>query len=221
MRIVALIPARGGSQRLPNKNLRPLGDRPLLAYTCEAARGAGVCSAVYLNTDSPRIAAVAAQYGVACPVLRPAYLAQDDTPTRAANLFLLEHLRAVGETFDAVMVLQPTSPLRRADDIRAAAALWREHPDAAVISVTAVAPASWCGVRDTTGQLRSLAGGELLFRRNGAIYIYPYADYLEQREPSRVLAFEMPASRGVDIDTPEDLIHAEFLLEQQFRADAG
>ena len=135
MTVVGLIPARAGSKRLPGKNLVPLDGRPLLAHTCAAAVESRVLTAVYANTDSAEIAAIAEQNGVACPALRPKHLAEDNTPTRDSNLFILDFLSRRGERYDAVMVLQPTSPLRTAEDIRGAWALFEEHAPCAVVSV--------------------------------------------------------------------------------------
>ena len=154
MTVVALIPARAGSKRLTNKNLADLGGRPLLSYTCEAARASGVLTAAHVNTDSPEIAAVGERYGVECPVLRPPHLAGDATPTEDSNRFLLEFLAARGETYDAVMVLQPTSPLRTADDIRAAWELFEANAPCAVLSVSPVNPAAWVGRVGRDGRAR-------------------------------------------------------------------
>ncbi|MBK8914669.1 MAG: acylneuraminate cytidylyltransferase family protein [Phycisphaerales bacterium] len=225
MKLVGIIPARSGSRRIPHKNLAPLGGRPLISYTCRAALESTALDAVYVNTDCPRIAAVAAEYGVRCPVLRPARLARDDTPTRDANRFLLEHLQALGERFDAVVVLQPTSPLRSASDIREAVELWRVNPADAVVSVSPIAPVDWCGTVRADEEFRTLAAaglpthdsalraGGVLHRLNGAVYVYPLASYLLDRPTPRTLAHVMPASRGVDIDYPEDMQLAEALLE--------
>ena len=220
-RIIAIIPARSGSRRIPHKNLVPLYGRPLIAYSCEAAHRAAVCESIVVNTDCPRIAAVAAEHGVSSPVLRPAHLATDDAPTRDANIFILQHLAALGQTFDGVLVLQPTSPLRTADDIREAVALWRRDPSAAVVSVSSVAPSNWCGVCAADGRFEPLASAAPLYRLNGAIYLYPYADYLHTREPRATIAYVMSADRGIDVDTWEDLNYAEYLLRQEAVALAG
>ncbi|QOJ13969.1 MAG: acylneuraminate cytidylyltransferase family protein [Planctomycetia bacterium] len=213
MTFVGIIPARSGSRRIVNKNLAPLGGRPLISYTCRSALESGALDAVYVNTDCPRIAAVAAEYGVSCPVLRPARLAADNTPTRDANRFLLEHLLALGERYDAMVVLQPTSPLRSAADIRGALELWRRHPAGAVATVSPVAPSEWCGTIHATGEFRTLPAQGTLYRLNGAVYVYPLGDYLRDHPTKRMLAYPMPASRSVDIDTPEDMQTAEALLE--------
>lgn len=218
MRIVGLIPARGGSRRLPRKNLARLAGQPLIHYTCEAALASGALDAVYVNTDSPDIAEAAASCGVPCPALRPESLARDDTPTRDANLFMLDLLERRGERYDALMVLQPTSPLRSAEDIRASAALFETNQPCAVVSMSPVGPAGWLGRLGRDGRLERLDGEDVIYRLNGAIYIYLCSDYRSDRQPRRTLVYPMPATRGVDIDTPEDLQHAECLMQQAVHA---
>jgi len=215
MTVVGLIPARAGSKRFPGKNLAPLAGRPLLTYTCEAALDSGVLAAVYVNTDSREIAEVAQQYGVSCPVLRPPALAADETPTRDSNLFLLNYLLERGERYDAVMVLQPTSPLRTAADIRTAWAVFEEHAPCAVASVSPVAPRAWLGELGPDGRFDAWEGTTPVYRLNGAIYVHRLEDYLHDRPPPKRMAYIMPATRGVDIDRREDLEYAEFLLHRR------
>ena len=213
MMVVALIPARAGSKRFPGKNLALLGGRPLLAHTCEAALTSGVLSAIYVNTDSRPIADVAERCGVACPVLRPKHLAVDDSPTWDANIFMLDFLAQRGESYDAVMVLQPTSPLRTAADIRSSLALFEEHAPCSVVSVSPLAPRSWLGHLGPDGRFERWNGEEPTYRLNGAIYIHRMDEYRKNCPPPKTMAYVMPPARGVDIDQPEDLEYAEFLWQ--------
>ncbi|HEY7187681.1 MAG TPA: acylneuraminate cytidylyltransferase family protein [Vicinamibacterales bacterium] len=118
--IVALIPARGGSKRVPGKNVRPLGGHPTLAYTIAAAADSGIFDAVLVSTDSEDVAAVARHYGAEVPFLRPAALATDTSPDIEWLEYTLEELRARGRTWDCFSLLRPTSPFRTADTIRRA-----------------------------------------------------------------------------------------------------
>jgi CMP-N-acetylneuraminic acid synthetase len=213
MNAVGIIPARSGSKRLVGKNVADLCGRPLIAHTCEAALRSGVLGAVYVNTDCPQIAAAAQAAGVGCPQLRPAELAEDETPTRDSNRFLIDVLAQRGERYDTVVVLQPTSPLRSAADIQAAWQLYEENAPCAVVSVSPVAPAGWLGTLGKDARFEPLAGNGTICRLNGAIYGYSLAEYLSEHEPARTLAHAMPASRGIDIDTEEDLRHAEFVMQ--------
>jgi len=212
--VVGIIPARAGSKRLPGKNLAPLAGRPLIAHTCAAAQASGVLTATYVNTEDPGIAAAAQAYRVSCPVLRPAELASDTATTRSAVVFMLDWLAARGETYDALLILQPTSPLRSAEDIRAAWRLFCEHAPCAVVSVSPVTPRSWLGTVGPDGAFDRWTGDDAIHRLNGAIYIYPMAEYRADRPPPRTVAYVMPPTRGVDIDRPEDLALAEVLLQR-------
>ncbi len=121
--IVALIPARAGSKRVPDKNIRPLAGHPLLAYSIAAARQSGVFSDVIVSTDAARYAAIADHYGAEAPFLRPPEIAGDLSPDIEWVTFTLEQLAAAGRRYDCFSILRPTSPFRRPETIRRA---WRE-----------------------------------------------------------------------------------------------
>ena len=209
MKILGLIPARRGSRRLPEKNLARLAGEPLIAHTCRAALESQAIDKVYVNTDCPEIADVAAEHGVKCPKLRPPDLATSSTPTRTANTWLMTQLE---ETFDAVAVLQPTSPLRTAADIDAAVTVFEANAPCSVVSIARIAPASWLGEIARDGQFRQQVGEEAMYRLNGAIYIYTWDDYVLDRQPRRQMAYSMPPERSIDIDTAFDLHIAEAVL---------
>ena len=120
MSAVAFIPARSGSKRVAGKNVRPLGDHPMLAYSIAAAHDSGVFDAVIVSTDSDDIAAVARHYGAEVPFLRPAAFATDTSPDIEWLGHALEELRARGRQWDVFALLRPTSPFRTADTIRRA-----------------------------------------------------------------------------------------------------
>jgi len=137
-RILGLIPARGGSKGIPGKNLRSLGGKPLLQHAFEAAQNSGVVERVVLSTDSPEIAALGRQIGIDVPFLRPPEFAQDDTPMIAVLKHLIEHLRNQGNVPDAIMLLQPTAPLRRAEHLRKAGELLIPAEVDSVVGVTEI-----------------------------------------------------------------------------------
>ena len=130
MSIVALIPARAGSKRVTDKNVRRLGAHPVLAYAIASARDSGVFAAVVVSTDSERYAAIARHYGADVPFLRPAAMAGD----RSADIEWVEHalseLAHTGHTFDHFSILRPTSPFRSAATIRRAYAQLQDDPSA-------------------------------------------------------------------------------------------
>ena len=139
-RVLALIPARGGSKGLPGKNLRPLAGKPLLAWSIEQALAAPEIARVVVSTDDPNIATVARSCGADVPFLRPAEISTDDSPTSAAVIHALDFLAERGEEFDAIVLLEPTSPLRAAGDIGRAIKLLADDWDRAdsVVSVGAI-----------------------------------------------------------------------------------
>lgn len=135
-RILALIPARGGSKGLPRKNVLPVAGRPLIAWTISQALSSESVGAVVVSTDDSEIADVAARFGAEVPFMRPDELATDTSPSIDAVLHALDALAAHGREFDMIALLEPTSPLRAADDIDRAVSLLMAHPDAdAVVSV--------------------------------------------------------------------------------------
>lgn len=122
-RVVALIPARAGSKRVPGKNIRPLAGHPLMAYTIAAARQSGIFADVIVSTDSAEYAAIAARYGAETPFLRPAEMAGELSPDIEWVDYTLRRLTAAGRTYDAFSILRPTSPFRQPETIRRA---WAE-----------------------------------------------------------------------------------------------
>lgn len=129
-RILGLILARGGSKRLPRKNIRPLAGKPLLAWSVEAARACAEIADVVVSTDDEAIAAVARAHGARVPFLRPPALAADTSTSADAALHALAFLREQeGAQFDAVLLLEPTSPLRASGDLPGVARLFAQHWD--------------------------------------------------------------------------------------------
>lgn len=136
-RVLAVVPARGGSKGIPRKNLADVGGRPLLAWTLKAAQDSGVIDELIVSTDDAEIASVAREWGASVPFIRPAELGRDEvhavhTVLHALDWFEAEH----GALPDIVLMLLPTSPLRRPQDIRACVNLLQRHPAPAAISVT-------------------------------------------------------------------------------------
>lgn len=216
-RVLAVIPARGGSKGLPRKHLLPLGGKPLIAHSIAAALDAQACSRVIVSTDSEEIAGVARAHGAEVPWLRPAELATDDAPSSAVlRHALLACEREEGARYDLVMLLQPTSPLRSAKDIVAALELQRTSKAPAVIGVCELEhPLAWTVTLETGGAIvpHPVAQGVDLrkgrqqqataYRYSGAIYIWTRDTALADREglAPGTLGFVMPRERSVDIDT--------------------
>lgn len=117
---VAVIPARGGSKRVPDKNILPLGGRPVISYAIEAAKESGLFSDVIVSTDSEKIAGVARECGASVPFMRPDTYAGDKSPDIGWVLHALEQLKEQGKEFDAYSILRPTSPFRTKETIQRA-----------------------------------------------------------------------------------------------------
>lgn len=227
MKRLLLIPARGGSKGIPRKNLVELGGRPLLAWTVGEALSSGQ-GRVVVSTDCGEIAAVAKECGAEVPFLRPSELAGDEVGSWEVAMQALAELEKEGAKFDVLVLLQPTSPLRRAEDIGAAVRLLEASGGPAVVGVCVASTHPWMA-------RRILPGGELegfcavpegvkrrqdfpvAYEVNGAMYAI-WTEVLRRAgtfHPAGALAYEMPRSRSVDIDTLEDLELARWRLGER------
>lgn len=232
MRALGLIPARGGSKGVPRKNIKLLCGRPLLAYTAEAALASRRLSRVILSTDDEEIAEVGRSCGLEVPFLRPAELARDETPMLPVVQHAVRLLEERGDHFDAVCLLQPTNPLRTADDIDACIELL-ENSGADAVVTTLQVPAEhnphWVYFRDDQGTLR-LSTGEAApiprrqelppaFHREGSVYVTRRETLMERNSffGARLLGYEMNAERSVNIDDHEDWLRAESLIAEDRR----
>lgn len=221
LELIALVPARRGSKRLPGKNRMVLGDRPLLAWADAALRRSGVGAPVYLSTDDEELVPLARSLGWEVPFLRPAHLADDGASTVSVALHLLDHLRDAGRAEpEALLLLQPSSPFREPALIAEACARLAAEPDLdAVISVTeAHTPLwAWC-TADGAGRLHPIAGleqrRERAYSPSGAVYVIRTAALRAEETfmPARLAGLPHGLPGAHDIDTPEDWRLAESLL---------
>lgn len=227
MRVLGLITARGGSKGVPRKNIRLLCGKPLLQYTAEAALAAAALQRVVLSTDDEEIAQVGRDCGLDVPFLRPLELARDDTPTLPVLQHAVRFLEENGACFDAICLLQPTNPLRRAADIDGCVALWKNGNADAVMTVLPV-PAEynphWVYFQQGDGTLflstreaAPLPRRQQLpaaYHREGSVYVVSRDVLMQQNSlyGSRLLGYAMNAERSINIDTPEDWRRAEQLL---------
>jgi CMP-N,N'-diacetyllegionaminic acid synthase len=229
MRVLGLIPARGGSKGVARKNVRVLCGKPLLQWTAESALAARTLDRLVLSTEDEEIASVGRRCGVDVPFLRPSELARDDTPTLPVVQHALQELEKVGDRFDAVCLLQPTNPFRRSVDIDGCVDLLSVSNADAVMSVLRV-PAEynphWVYFRTEDGSLKLSTGEpeptarrQLLppaFHRDGSIYVTRRNAIIEQRSlyGMLVLGYEVDRARMVNIDTPADWNRAEILMRE-------
>jgi CMP-N,N'-diacetyllegionaminic acid synthase len=231
MRVLGVIPARGGSKGIPNKNLHPLAGRSLLAYTADAAARSRRLSRVVLSTDDHSIAEAGRALGLEVPFMRPADLASDEAPMLAVLQHGIDALGREGFAADAVVLLQPTSPMRRADHIDGAIDLLAATGADSVVSVVEV-PHQFSPVSVMTldaDRLRPFMPGPIVtrrqdkprvFARNGPAVLAVRTAVLEGGSlyGDDCRAIVMAPEESVDIDGPADLDYAEYLLSRLARS---
>lgn len=231
---LAVIPARGGSKRIPGKNIRQLGGRPAIAYTIDAALASGVFARVVVSTDSDEIADVALRYGAEVPFMRDPSLADDHTPVSLVTVDALERLDPRGTAFRYVAQLMPNCPLRNADDVRDSFAQYTRSGSVAQLSVTRFGWLNpwWAMTRDASLVLHPLFEREATMRSQdlpelycptGAIW-WATAGTLRLERTFHVAGrtgWELPWWRALDIDTMDDWRMAELLLERPALAVPG
>lgn len=227
--VLAVIPARGGSKSIPRKNIKLLAGKPLIAWTIEAALQSQMFSRVIVSTDDKEIAEVARDWGAEVPFMRPVELAQDNIPGIAPILHAIEWL-AVNEQdqSDLVMCLQPTSPLRIAQDIQSALELQFDKNADGVVSVCPVKDHPyWMKQLNSDGRMCDFMTLDrpvlrrqdlpLVYALNGAIYLAP-RDVLLVRKTwytDKTYAYVMPPERSLDIDTVWDWWMVELALKEK------
>ena len=221
-KVLAVIPARGGSKGVPGKNIRPLGGKPLIAWTIEAARAAPELDRVIVSSEDAEIIRIAGEWGGEAPFTRPAELARDDTPGIAPVLHALD---ALPEKYDYVVLLQPTSPLRSGADISAALALCLQEGAPACVSLCAPEHGPWWMFSlDERGRMQPLLPKEAIPARrqdmapvyalNGAVYV-ALVDWLRENKSfltDETVGYVMPGERSLDIDTELDFTIAEAVV---------
>ena len=227
--VLAIVPARGGSKGVPGKNVRVLAGRPLIEYTALAARESGVIDRIVLSTDSDEIADAGRRCGLEVPFIRPASLAADDTPMLPVVRHAIDALSASGWIPDVIVLLQPTSPLRRPSHVRDAVTMLRETKADSVVTVVELprhlSPDYVMRIED--GLLRPfLPEGERLTRRQDARPAYSrdgtvYACWRETLDRfgsiygERCQPLVVNAADSLSIDTPDDWAEAERRLAER------
>jgi CMP-N,N'-diacetyllegionaminic acid synthase len=232
MRVLGIVTARGGSKGIPRKNIALLLGKPLLAYTAEAALASKRLTRTVLSTEDEEIARVGRVWGLDVPFMRPMELAGDETPTIPVLQDVVRKLEAIGECYDAVFVLQPTTPLRRGEDIDGAIELLERTGADSVISFVDVGEKHPARMKFITAEGRVIdppfaeqfegqRRQELptLYLREGSIYLTRWAVLMQQNslKGGDCRAWIVPQERACNIDTPFDLFLAEQLLKYRFR----
>lgn len=223
-KILALIPARGGSKGIKNKNIIDLCGQPLISYTIRAAQSSRYIDEIIVSTESKEIAEIAERYGAHVPFLRPIELASDTSTTLEAVMHAIGYLESKNAIFQTLVLLQPTEPLRSSEDIDGAIKKYFLHGERSLVSVSEV--------DDSPILIRTLGENDLLFpiinmnstcrrqdmpayyRVNGCIYINKISEINETTSfNDNEVAYIMQKEHSVDIDELKDLYIAQYYLE--------
>lgn len=221
--VLAVITARGGSKGVPDKNIRQVDGRPLIAWSVEQAKASRLLDRVILSSDSPKIIAAARNAGCDVPFTRPAELATDEVGT----IDVLRHAMAQVPRHDYLVLLQPTSPLRQAADIDAAIRLCHEGGVSTCVSVCEAGKSPyWMFTLEAGGRMKRILPKPAGSRRqdlpvfhvlNGAVYVARWehlaggGDFVTED----TVGYEMPAARSIDIDTELDFRILELLISDR------
>ena len=224
MKNIAIVTARSGSKGLPDKNIKLLNGIPLLAYSIKAAYDSGCFQKIFVSTDSVKYAQIAEKYGADASFLRSSNNSSDTAGSWDVVREVIERFEERGEYFDNIMLLQPTSPLRTADDIKNSFKLMEEKKADGIVGVTEVDHSPlWCNTLPDSMSMDNFRNEKYCdlprqmlpkyYRINGAIYLVTRdkirkADLLKEN----CFAYVMPRERSIDIDTELDFIIAEHML---------
>lgn len=235
MRVLCVIPVRGGSKGIPRKNIKPIAGKPLVAWTIEQALAAQTALAgehtvdVLVSTDDAEIAEVARAHGAQVPFMRPIQLAEDTTATEPVVEHAIEFYTAAGQRPDAVMLLQATSPVRLPGTLERAIRQFSVSGSDSMVGVIPIGPFIWTATEPPTAQYEVMARPRrqeltretFRYRENGSMYITKTELYetLHNRLGGAIELFMLDEVEGVDIDAMIDFTVAEHQLKQTFSTE--
>lgn len=228
-KIIAIIPARGGSKGLPRKNIRILAGKPLIVWTIEQANCSNYIDKVIVSTEDDEIAEISRKYEAEVPFLRPKELARDDSPTIDVIMHAVNWFEDKGDYFDIVVLLEPTSPLRDVEDIDKCIQMLISHPTAkAIVSVAKLESAhpEFNVTINDEGLIRKLNGTtnfnvlrrqelEDIYFFEGSVYISETLTLKQKRTfyHESTLAYVVPKYKSLEVDEISDFICIEALMK--------
>jgi CMP-N,N'-diacetyllegionaminic acid synthase len=223
MKTLAFIPARGGSKGIPRKNLKEICGKPLITWSIEAAKNAQLVETILVSTDDEEIAETARRAGAVVPFLRPGNLASDTASTEATMLHALAFEESEGRHYDAMLLLQPTSPLRMPGTIDAAITHFDTSSCDSLVSVCEDHGFTWKNLAQPTSSYdvfnrprrQDILDQDRVYRETGSIYITDCRILKETgcRLGGRITMFEMDTIEQLEIDTEIDLMLVTRLME--------
>jgi len=224
VKYLAVITARGGSKGIPGKNTKPLNSKPLILYTVEASRKVFQDQYIYVSTESQEIKNTVESSGLEVPFLRPTELATDTSSSEDVLKHAIKEAVKKGLLFDAVVLLQPTSPFRNEEHIQSAITEFEKHPDSLLMSVTEAKEKPYYTLMEEDKEGFLQKSKQLNFSRrqdcpsvwnvNGAIYIFPKNEFMKGGfDTLSKRKFVMNALASIDIDSSSDWTIAESLLK--------
>ena len=227
MKILVIIPARGGSKGIPHKNIKPLNGKPLIYYTIDEARVIVGDEDICVSTDDPEIIKCVENYGLKVPFIRPEELATDTAGTYEVLLHALNYYEKLGRHYDVVLLLQNTSPFRKAEQIKEALKLYTPDVDMVVSVKECAANPYYCVFEENSeGYLHVCKGDGNIFRRQDAPKVYEYngAIYIMNAETlksthmhkmQKRVKYVMDDRSSFDLDTMWDWQMAEMMIKQK------
>ena len=226
MKYLVVIPARGGSKGIPHKNIKPLGGKPLIYYSIDVARQFTTDENICVTTDDAEIISVVEQHGLKVPFVRPAELATDTCGSSEVIQHAYQFFADKGVKYDAIILLQPTSPFRKVEFIKEAVALYDESVD----MVTSVRPAAcnpyYDGFEENKDGLLVVSKGDgtierrqeapKVWQQNGSIYVINPKSLIEKGMGgfTKIKKYAMPETYSVDLDTMLDWKMAELIIKE-------
>lgn len=222
---LAVIPARGGSKRIPKKNIIPFCGKPLIAYALDAAKESGMFDRIHVSTDSNEIAEVVEKLGFPVEFMRNESLADDYTGVVPVLRWVVKEYEQRGLHYDQLCCIFPTAPLLRSSDLVEAFRIFDQNQGSHPLLVYAryPVPVEWAFRRDESGFMTADDPEKILIRSQDLQHAYyecgPFNlwryEHLQQEHPlsGKVLSYLLPTERAIDIDTPEDLVYAERMFQ--------